>query len=117
MRYTKIYEAFKPKADLLMNFQLCRAYLGDNRGVLDLVERILSDKFGGLHIKDRLYIRGLRGNRNPVIELPYHDFKGSVEEILAAYVELRFDKMVTEILAKKQGYPLTFRDIVERNIT
>ena len=116
MKYIKIFEAYKPKADLLLNFQLCRAYLNDNCGVLGIVERILSQKFGGLHAKDKAIIRELRGQRNPVVNLPYHDFKATVEEILEGYVELRFDKMVAEFLAKKPNYPLTFRDIVERNI-
>ena len=116
MKYAKIYEVFKPKADLLMNYQLCRAFLNDNGGVLDIVEKILLQKFGGLHIKDRLAIRELRGKRNPVVELPYHEFKATVEEILETFVEQKFDKMVTEFLARKSGYPLTFRDIVERCI-
>ena len=42
MKYAKIYEVFKPKADLLMNYQLCRAFLNDNGGVLDIVEKILA---------------------------------------------------------------------------
>lgn len=114
MKYSKIYQGFKPKADMLLNYQLCRAYLNENGGVFDIVEKILSERFGGLHIKDRLMIRSLRGKRNPVIELPYHDFKASVEEILAAFVELRFDKMVLEVVSKKEGYPLAFRDIIEK---
>ena len=116
MKYAKIYEVFKPKADLLMNYQLCRAYLNDNGGVLDIVEKILAQKFGGLHPKDRIAIRELRGKRNPVVELPYHEFKATVEEILENFVELKFDKMVAEFLAKKPNYPLTFRDIIERYI-
>jgi hypothetical protein len=116
MKYSKIYEVFKPKADLLMNYQLCRAYLNDNGGVLDIVDKILTQKFGGLHPKDRVAIRELRGKRNPTIELPYHDFKATVEEILENFVELKFDKMVAEFLAKKPNYPLTFRDIIERYI-
>lgn len=114
MKYEKIYEAFKPKADLQLNFQLCRTYLNDNTSVLGIVEKILSNKFGGLHPKDRQMIKDLRGQRNPVIELPYHQFKATEEEILADYVELRFDKMVNEVMAGKEGYPLVFRDIVEK---
>jgi hypothetical protein len=116
MKYTKIYQGFKPKADMLLNYQLCKAYFGDNGGVIDMVERILASKFGGLHPKDQMVIRSLRGKHNPVIELPYHDFKATVEEILAGFVELRFDKMVFEVLSRKEGYPLAFRDIVERYI-
>ena len=114
MKYSKIYQGFKPKTDMVMNYQLCKAYLNENGGVFDIVEKILSEKFGGLHIKDRLAVRALRGKRNPVVELPYHGFKATVEEILAGFVELRFDKMVFEVISGKEGYPLTFRDIIEK---
>jgi hypothetical protein len=114
MKYSKIYQGYVPKADMLLNYQLCKAYLNENGGVFDIVEKILSEKFGGLHIKDRLAIRALRGKRNPVIELPYHEFKATVEEILAGFVELRFDKMALEVISRKEGYPLTFRDIIEK---
>jgi hypothetical protein len=114
MKYLKIYQGFKPKADMILNYQLCRAYFGENGGVYDMVEKILSSKFGGLHAKDKAIIRELRGKHNPVIELPYHEFKATVEEILEGFVELRFDKMVLEVLSRKEGYPLKFRDIVEK---
>ena len=110
----KMYEAFKPKANLQLNFQMCRAYLNDNTSVLGIVEKILSNRFGGLSDKEKQKIRDFRGQRNPVIELPGHEFKGSEEDILADYVALRFDKMVNELLAGKEGYPLIFRDIVEK---
>jgi hypothetical protein len=114
MKYSKIYQGFKPKADMLLNYQLCKAYLNENGGVFDIVEKILSEKFGGLHIKDRLVIRALRGKRNPVIELPYHEFKATEEDILSEFVSRKFDKMVNEVKAGKEGYPLVFRDMIER---
>jgi hypothetical protein len=101
---------------MLMMFQLCRAYLNASGGVLDIVEKILAEKFGGLHGKDKQIVRALRGKHNPTINLPYHEFKATVEEILTNYVELRFDKMVAEVLTNKSAYPLAFRDIVERYI-
>ena len=36
----KMYEAFKAKANLQLNFQLCRAYLNDNTSVLGIVENM-----------------------------------------------------------------------------
>ena len=114
MKYSEIYEALKPKADLQLNFQLCRAYLNINTSVLGIVEKILSHKFGGLHDKDKQLIRELRGQRNPVIELPYHEFKASEEDILAEFVNNKFDKMVNEVKAGKEGYPLVLRDTIER---
>lgn len=114
MKNVKIYEGFKPRADPLMNYQLCRAYFNFNGGILEVVEKILTEKLGTLPKKDLVYIREQRGKRNPLIDLPCTDYKATVEEILSAYVEQRFDKMVSEVLARKPNYPLTFRDIIER---
>ena len=114
MKNVKIYNGFKPKADLLMNFQLCKAYLNENCSIAQIVEKIILERHHDLTYKERAKIRECHGNRNAVIELPRIDFKATVDEVLANYVELRFDKMVAEVLAHKSTYPLTFRDIVER---
>ena len=114
MKYSEIYEALKPKLDLQLSFQLCRAFLNNNTSVLGIVEKILEQKFGGLHDKDKQLIRELRGKRNPVIELPYHEFKATEEDILSEFVSRKFDKMVNEVKAGKEGYPLVFRDMIER---
>ena len=116
MKYGKIYNSFKGKADLLMNFQLCRAFLNENCSIAQIVEKILMERFHDLSYKERAKIRECHGKSNAVVELPRLDFKATVNEILNNYVELRFDKMVSEVLARKSTYPLTFRDIVERYI-
>lgn len=114
MKNVKIYDGFKPKADLLMNYQLCRAYLNENCSIVQIVEKILMERFHDLSFKERAKIRECHGKSNAVIELPRLDFKMTVNEILTGYVELRFDKMVAEVLAHKSTYPLTFRDIIEK---
>jgi hypothetical protein len=116
MKNVKIYNAFKGKADQLMKFQLCRAYLNENCGVIQIVEKILMERFHDLSTKERVKIRENHGKSNPVIEIPRLDFKATVNEIINNYIEIRFDKMVAEVLAKKNTYPLTFRDIIERNM-
>jgi hypothetical protein len=116
MKNVKVYEGFKPKADLLLKFQLCRAYLNASGSILDVVEAILAEKFGGLHDTDKKIIRELRGKHNPTVNIPYREFKATVDEILSNYIEMRFDKMVAEVLSKKSTYPLKFRDIIERYI-
>jgi hypothetical protein len=97
-----------------MNYQLCRAYLNVSGGVLDIVEAILSRRFGGLSQKEKETLKELRGKRNPVVDFPNHEFKATISEILETFVEQRFDKMVAEFFASKPNYPLTFRDIIER---
>ena len=119
MKYTKIFDAYKKKADLLMNYQLCRAYFGDNCSILRIVEKILLERFSDVPFKEKTIGRvlsNLVGKTNPVVEIPKWEIKMTTSEILAAYVEKRFDKMVKEQLSSKPNYPLTFRDIVERNL-
>jgi len=116
MRNSKIYEAFKPKADLLMKYQLCKAYLNDNGSIVHMVESILSKKFFDLTDKEKAYIRDCHGRSNAVVEIPRHDFKANVNDILGEFIEKNFDVMVSEVLSRKSTYPLTFRDIIERNL-
>jgi hypothetical protein len=116
MKYGKIYNGYTGKADLLMNFQLCRAYLNENCSVSKVVEIVLTQMHGKLYKDEIAKVRESHGKTNAVIELPRLKIKATANEILANYVELRFDKMVAEVLARKENYPLTFRDIIERYI-
>lgn len=121
MKNEKIYDGYKKKADFLLNFQLCRAYLGENCGVARIVEIIILNKFreallGDDRQTERVIgtIRATQGKRNAIIDLPRLDFKQSVESILAEFVEKKFDKMVAAIRISLGNYPLKFRDIVEQ---
>ena len=121
MKYTKIYEGFKKQADFLLNFQLCRAYLGENCGVARIVELILLSQFrnelaGDEKATEKVVakIRATQGKRNAIVELPRQEFKETVENILATFVERKFDKMVASVSTNLGLYPLKFRDIVER---
>lgn len=123
MKNIKIYEGYKRSADFLLNFQMCRAYLGENCSVARIVEIILLGKFGGeFDLKDpKSYKRfsdairdSIQGKRNAIIEFKHFDFKESVEDILSKFVESKFDKMVAAIKVSLGNYPLKFRDIVER---
>jgi hypothetical protein len=122
MKNIKIYEGYKRSADFLLNFQMCRAYLGENCGVSRIVEIILLGKFGSeFDLNDPTSykrfsdtIRNSQGKRNAIIEFKHFDFKESVEDILSKFVESKFDKMVAAIKVSLGNYPLKFRDIVER---
>ena len=116
MKYSKIYNGYLGKADLLLNFQLCRALLNENCSVSKVVEIILTQIHGKLYKDEIAKVRDSHGKNNAVIELPRLGLKATSNDILAKYVETKFDKIVTEVLAHKPAYPLAFRDIVERYI-
>lgn len=118
MKQTKIFEAYKKKANYEMNFQLARAYFKDNLPVFRLVERILKDKYN-LDWQVKLISKAIanaQGVRDAVIDIPQFNYKEKVSDILAKFVENKFDKLVYDISTNGLGmFPLTFRDIVERN--
>jgi len=118
MKNVNAFEAYKKKKDFLMDFQLCRAYLGENCGVSRLVEIILLAKFKDPLAQKKIIntVRATGGKRNAVIDLPRLEFKSTVEGVLATFVENRFDKMVAEVSIKLGNYPLKFREIVEQNL-
>jgi hypothetical protein len=123
MKNVKIYEGYKKKADFLLNFQLCRAYLGENcKKVTDAVEAILLYKFRGeidtsspdAYKAFTSKVRATGGKQHAAVELPLQDFKDSVENILAKFVENKFDRMVSAVKINLGAYPLKFRDIIEQ---
>ena len=118
MKNVKIFEAYKKKKDFLMDYQLCRAYLGENVGVTRLVEIILLNKFK--NPDDHKFITGIiratGGKRDAFVDLSRaFGYKEKVSDILASFVEHHFDVMVASIQTKLGNYPLTFRDIVEQS--
>jgi hypothetical protein len=117
MKHEKIYTGFKSKADFVMKFQLVKAYYKSNDSVLQLVGRILRERYN-LPWQDKIIRKVLedaQGKRNAVIDIPQFNYKENVETIFDKFIENKFDKMVNELLEHGLGmYPLTFRDIVER---
>lgn len=122
MKNGKIYKDYKSKAqashdELMRDYQLCKAYLNFNGGITQMVEKIISERYGELTKTEIAKVRDSQGNSNHVIELPNRDFKMTPAEVLSGFVELRFDKMVAEVEARKSGYPQMFRDIVEKHLS
>jgi hypothetical protein len=123
MKNQKIYDGYKKKAGFLLNFQLCRAYIGENcKKVTDAVEAILLHKFRGeIDTSDpdtykafTSKIRATQGKEHAVVELPLQGYKETVGDTLAWFVANRFDKMVEAVKISLGQYPLTFRDIIEQ---
>lgn len=116
MKYTKIFQGYNAN-DLLLNYQLCKAYFNDNCSILQIVEKILVERYGELSPKECAKIRECHGKSNATVEIPRVGFKAKVNDILQGYVEKRFDKMVVEATStKRSAYPQKFRDLIERLI-
>jgi glutamine amidotransferase-like uncharacterized protein len=114
MKYNKIFQGYNAN-DLILNFQLCKAYFNDNCSIVQIVEKILLERFHDLSFKERARIKECHGKSNALISLPRLGFEANVHDILKGYVEKRFDKMVAEAIGiKKSTYPQKFRDLIER---
>ena len=121
MKQEKIYNAFKAKAGFVEKFQMVKAYYKSNDSVLQLVGRILRERYN-LPWQDKVLAKVLKdaqGKHNPIIEIPQFNFKESVEAIFDKFIENKFDKMVGEFnnhgLGADIKYPFMFRDVIERN--
>jgi hypothetical protein len=111
----KFLETYKKKADLILNYQMCKAYFKDSGlSILGIVERILKAKYN-LPWQEKFIRRAIenaRGKTNAVIIIPQFKYEEKPCDILAKFVEKNFGKMVVDF--KTNGtYPLKFRDIVE----
>lgn len=110
----KFINAYKSKADFILNFQMCKAYFKDSGlSVLAIVEKILKAKYN-LPWQEKLIKRALndaRGKNNPLISIPQFKFEKNTHDILADFVVKNFDKMVLD--HKRNGmYPLKLREIL-----
>jgi hypothetical protein len=110
----KCINAYKSKADFILNFQMCKAYFKDSGlSVLAIVEKILKAKYN-LPWQEKLIKRALndaRGKNNPLISIPQFKFEKNTHDILADFVIKNFDKMVLD--HKRNGmYPLKLREIL-----
>ena len=115
-RNEKLLAAYKKKADLLLNFQMCKAYYKDSGlSILSIVEKILKAKYN-LPWQEKLIRKALndaRGKTNATITIPQFKYEKKVHDILAEFVERNLDKMAKES-ATRGMYPLGFVDLVEK---
>ena len=109
-RNEKLLAAYKKKADLLLNFQMCKAYYKDSGlSILSIVEKILKAKYN-LPWQEKLIRKALndaRGKTNATITIPQFKYEKKVHDILAEFVERNLDKMAKES-ATRGMYPLGF---------
>ena len=112
----KLLETYKKKADLLLNYQMCKAYYKDSAlSILSIVERILKTKYN-LPWQEKLIRKAIadaKGKTNATISIPQFKFEKKVHDILAEFVERNFGKMVVDKKTNNM-YPLKLNDIIER---
>jgi hypothetical protein len=123
MKHEKIYEGYKKTrlySPFIFKFNLVRAYYRSNDSIIQLVYRILRDKYNQ-DWQDNIIknvLEDARGKRNPVIDIPQFNYKENVEAIFDKFIENKFDKMVNYVinhgLGEEPKYPLEFRNIIEK---
>ena len=112
----KLLEGYKKHSNFILNFQMCKAYYKDSAlPIMAIVEKILKAKYN-LPWQEKIIRKALsevRGQKNPLIEIPQFKYSKNVHDILAEFVERNFDKMIAD-RKTNDLYPLGLRDIIEK---
>ena len=115
MNIEKKYLEYKKKENLLMNYQMCKAYFRDmSASVTYVVELILRQKYDlPWQLKFiRRATMDARGKSNALIDIPQFRYSEHVNDILSKFVKKNFAKMVGD-QKNNSNYPFKFRDIIE----
>ena len=115
---SKILEAYKKKADFILDYQVCKAYFKESAlSIMAIVEKILKAKYN-LPWQEKIIRKAItenRGKSNPTIAIPQFKYEKNVHDIISEYVVRNFDKMVTDYKNQGSGvYPLRFIDVVSK---
>lgn len=112
----KFLEAYKKKADYILNFKMCKAYFKDSGlSSMAIVEKILKAKYN-LPWQEKIIRKvlfELRGKTNPLVVIPQFKFEKNTHDIIAEFVYKNFDKMVVD--KKTNGlYPHELSELIEK---
>lgn len=113
--HTKLYEEYKKKEDLILNYQVCKAFFkGAGVSVADMIFLILKRKYNyNWQAKFiRQAINAVKGQRNPVIDIPQFNYKEHQNDILSRFVRDNFDNIMKEWYL--EGYPLIIKNLGEK---
>ena len=112
----KFLEAYKKKADLLLNYQMCKAYFKDSAmSIMGIVEKILRQKYD-LPWQAKVIRRTLndvKGQTNAIISIPKFNYEKKVHDIISEFVIKNFGKMLAD-RKTNELYPIGLRDIIEK---
>jgi len=112
----KILEAYKKKADLLLNYQMCKAYYKDSAmSMTNIVDKILREKYD-LPWQAKIIRKALnevQGKTDAIVSIPKFKYEKKMRDIMSDFVMKNFKKMVVD--SKMNGlYPFELRDIIEK---
>ena len=112
----KILEAYKKKADLLLNYQMCKAYYKDSAmSMSNIVDKILREKYD-LPWQAKIIRKALnevQGKTDAIVSIPKFKYEKKMRDIMSDFVMKNFKKMVVD--SKINGlYPFELRDIIEK---
>lgn len=111
-KQSKLYETYKKREDLLLNYNTCRAYLKmSGCSVLQVVEAILKRKYN-LPWQAKIVrkaIDGVRGERNALIKIEQFRYEEKVYDILSKFVKDHFNEIMDN--CQMGDYPLVVKDI------
>ena len=112
----KILEAYKKKADLLLNYQMCKAYYKDSAmSMSNIVDKILREKYD-LPWQAKIIRKALnevQGKTDAIVSIPKFKYEKKMRDIMSDFVMKNFKKMVVD--SKINGlYPFELRDITEK---
>lgn len=113
----KAYDVYKKKEDLLLSFQMVRAYYGDNgASIPTLVTKILKEKYN-LPWQDKIIrnaVEQIKGQRDAVLVIPQFKYEKKVSDILSVFVKRKFGAMMVGANEWDNIYPLAFKEIVRK---
>ena len=118
MKYKSIFDVYSRKKDTILDYQLCKAYLGINGGINRMVEVILLEKEKNPFHRKKIseVVRNLVGHRDPLINIPKLGIHSKSSQILSDFVERNFDRIVSSHKLRKGIFPIKFMDLVDEEL-
>lgn len=109
-----LYDKYKKKEDLLLNYKTCRAFFKESGvSITDVVFMILKRKYD--YPWQAKFIRqatnAARGVRDAEIDIPEFNFKEKVSDILSRFVKDHFNEIMRTW--RSSDYPLEVRYLGE----
>lgn len=112
-KFNGLYDKYKAKADLLLDYQTCRGFLKTNGSITDIVYLILKKKYD-YPWQDK-FIRqatmAARGQRDGEIVIEQFNFREKISDILSKFVKNNFNEIMRTYY--ERNYPLAVKYLGE----
>ena len=116
MNIEKKYQEYKRIENLLIDYQMCKAYFRDmSASIAYVAELIIRDKYDLPWQRKIVHkaVSQVQGKSNALIEIPQFKYSAHVNDIISKFIRKNFEKMVYD-QRNNTNYPFKFRDIVEK---